>query len=299
MPAPTVTAISPTSGLTGGGSLVTITGTDFETDISIPVIVTFGSVPATDVRVTSTTQLTCLPPAAPIADTANSLVVSVSVQNTGGVNVGTGTLAAAYTYRRPDLTVRSHLTETIVTLLRRMKQQILKNCAWTTSVDYDVTTADLLNRVELAKLPAVILVGPVLEPHTVVPYNAQTLTFTGVGPDDYQRRERPHPTSLLFEVRLISASKEEITNLLQHCVGFLQRNRLLSVNRDPLNPAAGVVPYPLLPVEEFRYEARPSRANVLEAVASWRVEGVLLENGDLVEAAPTIDTTPLTTEQMP
>lgn len=299
MPAPTVTSVAPTSGLTGGGSLVTITGTNFETNIAFPVTVAFGGIAATAVRVVAATTITCLPPAAPIADDANSLVVAVAVTNTGGPNAGTGTLASAYTYRRPDLTVRSHLTETIVSLLRRMKQQLLRNVAWLTSVDYDLSTADLLNRVEFAKLPIALLVGPVLAPFRIVPRNEQTLTFAGAGPDTYERHERPHPTDLLFEVRLISASKEEITNLLQQCVGFLQRNRLLSVNRDPLNSGAGVVTYPLLLAEEFRYEARGSRANVLEVVASWRVEGVLLENGDLVEAAPTIDTTPLTTEQIP
>lgn len=57
--APTVTGISPASGASAGNTPVTITGTNFTTD----AVVDFGTLPATNVSVVSSTQITCNSPA--------------------------------------------------------------------------------------------------------------------------------------------------------------------------------------------------------------------------------------------
>jgi hypothetical protein len=85
-PAPTVTTVSPTSGVLGGGTLVAITGTGFLHGATV----TFGGTAATGVTYVSPTQLTV---AAPAKSTAGA--VSVEVKNT---DLQTGTLATAYTY---------------------------------------------------------------------------------------------------------------------------------------------------------------------------------------------------------
>src|SRR5207244_315873 len=59
-PAPTVTAIDPTSGPTAGGTAITITGTSFDTG---PATVTVGGTGATGVSVVSATQITATTPA--------------------------------------------------------------------------------------------------------------------------------------------------------------------------------------------------------------------------------------------
>ncbi|MFS2109740.1 IPT/TIG domain-containing protein [Sphingomonas sp. Sphisp140] len=59
IPAPTVTSISPTSGPGGGGTTVTITGTN----LSGTTAVTFGGTPATGYTVNSATQITATAPA--------------------------------------------------------------------------------------------------------------------------------------------------------------------------------------------------------------------------------------------
>jgi hypothetical protein len=89
-PSPTVTAVTPNTGSTLGGTSVTITGSNF----SGGATVTFGGVAATSSQVVSSTQLT--------ATTAQHAAGDVDV----AVAVGTqrGTLASAFTYVAPSQT---------------------------------------------------------------------------------------------------------------------------------------------------------------------------------------------------
>ena len=72
---PAVTSISPTSGSTAGGTTVTITGTN----LTGGMIVDFGSTPATNVTVVSSTQITAVSP-------AGTGMVNVTVTGPGGVS---------------------------------------------------------------------------------------------------------------------------------------------------------------------------------------------------------------------
>ncbi len=83
----TVASVTPSSGAAAGGTTVTISGIGFLTGASV----LFGLVPATNVTVTSTSQITATVPANSVATVA----VPVTVVNTGGVS---GTLSGAFTY---------------------------------------------------------------------------------------------------------------------------------------------------------------------------------------------------------
>jgi formylglycine-generating enzyme required for sulfatase activity len=85
VPAPTVSAVSPTSGSTLGGTAITITGTSFTGASSVTV----GGVAATSVVVVSSTSITAVTP----AGTAGAKTVAVT---TAG---GTATVTGAFTYR--------------------------------------------------------------------------------------------------------------------------------------------------------------------------------------------------------
>jgi len=91
-PAPTVTAISPVSGTTAGGTAVSVTGTGFLAGANV----TLGGTAATNVNVVSNTSVT----ATTAAHTAGA--VNVTVTNTDGQS---GTLTNAYTYTNPTPTV--------------------------------------------------------------------------------------------------------------------------------------------------------------------------------------------------
>lgn len=94
-PAPTVSAVSPNSGSTAGGTSVTITGTSF---VATPEV-TFGGAAATaEVRVSSTTLTATVP--AHAAGLANVVVTNPDAQS--------GTLANGYFYSAPPSASRYH-----------------------------------------------------------------------------------------------------------------------------------------------------------------------------------------------
>lgn len=75
-PVPTVTAVSPTSGTTAGGTSITITGTNFGNASAVTV----GSAACTNVVVVSATSITCTTPAG-TAGTASIVVTSSGQSN--------------------------------------------------------------------------------------------------------------------------------------------------------------------------------------------------------------------------
>lgn len=87
--APTLTSLGTTSGSLGGGTSVTLTGTNF----AFVSAVNFGSNPATSVVVNSGTSITCVSPAGAAVG-----AVSVTVVTNGGTTAG-----QTFTYTGPTL----------------------------------------------------------------------------------------------------------------------------------------------------------------------------------------------------
>lgn len=92
--APTVTAVSPTSGPTAGGTTITVTGTGFATGATLAL----GGAAATSVTVVLATSLTGVTPAGVAG------AVAVTVTNPGGVS---GSRASGFTYVSPAPTILS------------------------------------------------------------------------------------------------------------------------------------------------------------------------------------------------
>lgn len=86
--APTVTAISPTSGTLSGGTSVTITGTNFRSGASVSI----GGNASSSVTVNSSTSITATTPAGTLG------AKNVSVTNSDSQS---GTLSSAYTFTNP------------------------------------------------------------------------------------------------------------------------------------------------------------------------------------------------------
>jgi hypothetical protein len=97
LPNPTVTSVSPNTGPTSGGTPVTITGTNFQSGATV----TFGTLPAVNVVVVSSTSITANTPFGPVS---SPLAVDVSVTNPDSTK---GTATAAFTYTVPALAVIS------------------------------------------------------------------------------------------------------------------------------------------------------------------------------------------------
>lgn len=86
-PAPSLAGVSPNQGLTAGGLEVTLAGQNFVTGAKV----TFGGAAATNVIVTSGTQITAFTPA------HKQGAVSIVITNPDGQSA---TLAAGFTYRK-------------------------------------------------------------------------------------------------------------------------------------------------------------------------------------------------------
>ncbi len=92
-PAPSVTSISPNTGLTAGGTSVTVTGTGFTNSATV----SFGAISASSVVVVSSTQITVPSPAQAAG------VVNVEVSTIGGTSPAVS--ADQFTYTAPVPTV--------------------------------------------------------------------------------------------------------------------------------------------------------------------------------------------------
>jgi hypothetical protein len=96
LPAPSVTKVSPSSGLAAGGTVVTVTGTGF-TDASA---VDFGTASATNMTVDSSTQMTATAPAG-----TTGTAVDVTVTGPGGTSPTSSADTYAYTGPPPPETL--------------------------------------------------------------------------------------------------------------------------------------------------------------------------------------------------
>jgi IPT/TIG domain len=85
---PTLTSVSPNSGLAVGGTAVTLTGTNFASGATV----TFGGTAATNVTVSNSTTITATTPAHAAG------AVTVTVTNSNGLS---GSLASGFTYIAP------------------------------------------------------------------------------------------------------------------------------------------------------------------------------------------------------
>jgi IPT/TIG domain-containing protein/FG-GAP repeat protein/VCBS repeat protein len=93
---PVLTSVSPVSGTSLGGTLVTVRGTGFLVDAAGPNAVLFGGTPATSVVVFDDTRLTCRAPSG-----SPGSIVTITLSNANGA----AQLTSAYRYHsRPTLT---------------------------------------------------------------------------------------------------------------------------------------------------------------------------------------------------
>jgi hypothetical protein len=97
LPNPTISNVSPNTGPTTGGTLVTITGTNFQTGATVK----FGALSANDVNVVNATTLTAHTPLGPATQ---QLAVDVAVTNPDTLKA---TATGAFTYTVPPLAVVS------------------------------------------------------------------------------------------------------------------------------------------------------------------------------------------------
>ena len=235
----TITTIAPTTGLTAGRELATISGTGFNTDVDSDGVaimgVKFGTLEASRVRVRSSTSLDCL---TPIADPA---IYDVEVEDLDTLD--TDTLAAAFTFARPVIgggTNNSDLWRVIEALIVELKRQVIEEVILTTQVEFDDTTSDELSHVKIAKVPALVLVGPDVS-DSLGPHSRVVEDLEEVGGGTYERKRSIDVKTLRFMLHGIDDHSIRIVNLMREVISFFRRNGVLRVLSDPTDPNSEIL----------------------------------------------------------
>ena len=141
LPVPTVSAVSPASGAEGGGTVITIAGTNFAAGTTVTV----GGATCTNVTVVSTTSITCTTPAGS-AGTASVIVTS------GGLLNSANTL---FTYVAPTV-VPSTQTMSGTTGTAVTASTAFTPANFTGSVTYAVTNGTLPAGLSLSSTTGVV-----------------------------------------------------------------------------------------------------------------------------------------------
>lgn len=308
MAVPTLTSITPSSGHPGGRELVRIEGTNFELPPT-PAATGYvgGSCPetvqvevdsefATEVKVWTSELITCLVPSfrgEPSALSASpGLSVDVLIRNLTGPEEDT--FADAYTFARANLArTDGALKHVLRTLVLELRRQVIDYIVFATQVDFDGDTADTLDIVELAEIPALSLFGPDIT-EDKFRRSSERPTVQNVPTLEYERKRTPRVFTISFEATLTARGVMELAQLTTELVNFFTRNPKLSVNKDTSDPTAGRVEFDMF------LNSGPSRTgsanadDVYSATASFAIHGVPIDadEGTRVEWGKMLDDPP-------
>jgi hypothetical protein len=276
--APSLTEITPASGPTSGGDLVTLRGTGLTPRIEVR----FGTMLAALVSIRREGAETFAHVHTPPSD---ERVVDVTVQNldvTGKPVAGESfTAAAAYRYGRPRIVREADLTRLIRALLQELKRQVLTNVSLSVAVDFDEPPFAGVEVTALGKLPALVLSGPRIKPNRF--YSTNTLheeVVAGPTGPEVRRRRPPYTVDVEFAITAASDRAVELLNLTSALAGFFNTTRWLSLERDPARPDAGTVRWELDPVGELQTNL-DGKDDV--RVFTW---GLVIRGFDLDEGLP-------------
>jgi hypothetical protein len=287
MSIPLIASITPNSGLTAGSLLVEILGAGFQ-HAALPqasgatrppsptVEVLVGGRAARDVRVFSTDRLTCIVPPGDVGP------ADVVVQNLDAAGIPIpgeqAVVPQVFTYVRQALTVEADLTRLVRTLLQELKRQVLENVVLTVHTDFDADVGAELHVAQIARLPALVLMGPELAENRF--FSLNQLPEVATGPGQFAQRRVPYTVDLSFTVIGVSDHTTELLNLMAATQLFFHRNPFLEFDRAPTNPDAGRVRYEMDIARDgvLKVTTQPNESNVRSFSGRFVVRGFDLED---------------------
>jgi hypothetical protein len=238
MAKPTLTSISPLSGPASGGDLVTLHGA-----FAARVEVRFGDAPAIIVSVRDEAGVSIAQVRTPGHAEAPVDVTLSNIDAAGKPVAGESiTLAGTYRFLRPRIVREADLTRLIRALLRELKRQVIENVSLSVAVDFDDAPLEGLDVTAIAKLPSLVLSGPRIKENRF--YSTNTLeeeVVAGAKGPEIRRRRPPFTVDVEFALTGASDRAIELLNMMTAVAAFLDRNRWLSMERDPASPTAGEV----------------------------------------------------------
>ena len=310
-----ITSVSPNTGITPGHDRITILGTDFDVHPFPPApgfvgtpqpwppaAVTIGGQPAHDVWVYPTpggaageTTIECSTPR--YVGPAGGIPAAVDVVVTNRINPGSATEAGGFTYEKPDAVADSVLTQVVHALLNELKRQMpVEVVALGTHTDFDESSGDGLNLVELAKVPALTIAGPRLS-RSAAPYQKRR-TFREVADPDFRQQRGAVSQDLTFELMLIDDHKMRALNLASWLTTWVRDNdHSLRVELVKGDPTSGFRSFDVDWDQTPQAQVRAGKDNLSTATARIIVRGVPIDRDGGVEQhrAPTMEDNPTVT----
>lgn len=285
MAVPTITLITPAVIFTGG-QMVTITGTNFQVPYPPPttstgvlpppnptVAVTVAGRSARNVRVLSSTSLTCI-----VAPLDTSTAVSVVVQNLdedGEAVVGeTVTVSNKLKAQRADLAIEAGVTRLERALIVELRRQVIENVLKTAAVDYDGTPGGVFDVPDVGALPALAIQGPQIVDNRFFDTDLGLFTVSG---SDFTRRRTAKTINLTYRFVAMDNKQVRNMNLLTLMLQFLQNNPFIELRRDDSDPSSSVF-YELAQVGEFTTFTGSSNSDIRGFSGSLVIRGFQVED---------------------
>lgn len=298
MAIPTITSISPTSGLTKGGNILQINGTNFRIaplppavgylggDAQQTVSVLFEGVRAEWAEAASDTLILTRVPQWAGAYDALPLDLDVRVANLddSGVEIPTenATLADAYTIDRTKLTTESVLQKVCREAVSVFRRHLLQNTHITMSRDFDETIATLERKV--AEAPVVYLIGPNSPTNRLRSCNHLDPRDDPANPGMFVRNEVPITVDLNFEIRIYAVGS-------QHTISLQQA--LILMFRDVTSLIVGdQIPEFRMPFNRYPTITNvPNQSDLYSIRSGMSIKGVHLdeESGTIIERGWDVD----------
>ncbi len=306
MATPTIAAITPSTGHTGGRTLVEITGTGFRvpeyppsagaTDTPITVRVTFGGEEAEVFGIVDEETLLVLTPShdesgVPATALNQAIAASdVTVTNLDddgeAISGESATAAEAFSFRKPILNVAT-TTERVLKELQRQFQRALPRgveLVYDPHTDFDDETGDALNIVRFARLPGVGLTGLRLPKSEV---GAERADVEVAIDDDRTVIRRPSIRRDAFLT--VMAASDNRDELMRLELAIEQIFEKLTEVRIPMDPGDATRGYATYQVQYGRGEVtmgdRQGLGNVMATTGELAIMGI--EETDLLGAAET------------
>lgn len=305
MAVPTITTVTPSSGLTGGRTLVTITGTNFAQAHTPPttqgkapapnpcVQVLFGSTPSPRAEPISVTQVLA---EVPVHDPGAVTVTLKNLDSTGSPITGeVATKANGYTFKLPDLTSVSSIKRIVDAFVLDLRRQVMANVSVAVHTDYAELPDATARIVMMSTLPGIVLIGPTMRENKF--YDSNVPDTTDAFPDLSVGYQRPKYTcDLVFSLVAAANHTAEMVNLAAQITDYFTRVSYLEVNRDANDASKGVIRFEVDfdGDAELRTATIEGLSNVRHMTGTVLVRGAWVETEDMVvdRVMPLQDHTP-------
>lgn len=285
MTAPTITSITPSSGLAVGDVFVEIVGTNFNLQAQGSITVTFGGKPAVRSAVISATRLFAVAPAGDPDAGSTPGAVDVVVTNTtpqppGSPLVESATKVKAFTYKRPSIATPNNLTNhssvalVTRTLVTEFQRAVLKNTQHDRHPDYASLEAALRGETDKAESPSLKILGPKIRRDRFYSNSDPVDVATGGG--NWADMFPSSVVMLQYDIVGVGGDYAEAMNLWTEVSRYFDHNDVLKVNIASSKLGPEDVEYPLEPQWDTKgdFRSHSSRQGLEQFTQTFLVRGV-------------------------